>query len=250
MRTDCLSLLRVSEGGTRKAVDASKQLARIWILIAGALDDDVSALTKADLLVWMPAHQSLRAVGEAKLSNGVRLTAADWRANRLVDALAKNAAKEVQAPRQLLALMASADAATLHAAALLGCVTYAANNHKVSEVGPDGSMIIRAMRDAEARPASKKRKAAVAPVDLPARPAPPCSCEGILPWTPRSCPRPARKRRLTARQLERRSSVAAFERRVAEIGASLSTAQVAETAQQRLEQLHRRVKARLAAAGT
>jgi len=247
MRTDCLSLLRVAEEGTRKAVDATKQLARIWVLIAGSLDNDVSTLTNEGLLVWMPAHQSLCVVGEAKLSNGRRLTATDWRANRLVDALAKRAAKEVQAPRQVLALMASADAATAHAAALLGCVTHASNNHKVNVVDADGNSVTRTFRDAEPRPTNKKRKAAVKPDGSHAQPLPQSSCEGILPWTPLSNSQPARKRRLTALQFEARTCAAALGRRVAEIGASLSTPPDAVPAAKRLEQLHRRVKARLAA---
>ena len=47
-------------------------------------------------LVWMPAHTSTGAVREAKLSNGTRLSMLDWRANRLVDALAKISALEAQ----------------------------------------------------------------------------------------------------------------------------------------------------------
>ena len=39
-------------------------------------------------LVWMPAHQSIATIGEGKLSNGQRLSALDWRANRFVDVLA------------------------------------------------------------------------------------------------------------------------------------------------------------------
>ncbi len=47
-----------------------------------------------------------------------------------------------------------------------------------------------------------------------------------------------------------RSNTAALVRRVAEIGASLRPSLAGVTAQQRLEQVHQRVKARLAAAGT
>ena len=198
----------------------------------------------------MPAHQTLRAVGEIKLSNGLRLTSVDWRANRLVDALAKRAAMEVQEPRHALELVASGDAAALHAAALLGCVTHAANNHVVSVVEPDGSTIVRTMRDAVPKPANKKRANVAAARGAPVQPQPPQSCEGILPWTPLGRPHPARRRRPTAKQFEFRSSAAALDRRVAELGASLSTPPAAEPAQQRLEQLHARVKARLAAADT
>ena len=82
--------------------------------ISQAMDMDISYLVKDGKLAWMPAHQSLQMVGETKLSNGCRLTAIDWRANRLVDVLAKTAAADLQASKDTLALLSSAEAAADH----------------------------------------------------------------------------------------------------------------------------------------
>eukprot|EP00973_Karenia_brevis_P076734 10658973-Karenia_brevis.AAC.1 len=59
-------------------------------------------------------------VGERKLSNGVKLTVVDWRANRLVDALAKMAAKPYAAPPATVKALESGAAAVRNAVALLG----------------------------------------------------------------------------------------------------------------------------------
>ena len=79
----------------------------------------------------MPAHSSPAAVGEAKLSNGSRLTHIDWRANRLADALAKRAASDGAPPTAVLRLLKSAQAAVEFSAKLLGRITFAANHHVV-----------------------------------------------------------------------------------------------------------------------
>ena len=97
--------------------------------------------------MWMPAHLSLAEVGEAKLSDGVRLTTVDWRANRLADALAKAAARRRLPYRGIDSLLAVAAKAARHAARLLGRVTHSANNHTVMEIGPDGVLVSRVVRD-------------------------------------------------------------------------------------------------------
>ena len=85
----------------------------------------------------MPAHQSLKAVGEKKLSSGVRLSLVDWRANRLVDALAKVSATEVRSSGAVRNLIASAVAVVKHAAMLLGRVTHNANHHVINIIDDD-----------------------------------------------------------------------------------------------------------------
>ena len=97
----------------------------------------------------MPAHQTTAAIGTRVLSNGERLSALDWRANRLVDALAKQAAAQRQAPKAITRLLVSARVAVRHAASLLGQVTHAANNCKMEVVLPDGSSAQRVCRDAQ-----------------------------------------------------------------------------------------------------
>ena len=102
--------------------------------------------------MWLPAHLSHSAIGEAKLSDGSRLIAVDWRANRLVDKLAKIAAGAQAEPRNVSDLVESLDVATAHAAALLGLVTHAANNHKVTEHDEHGNLVMRVKRDSIDKP--------------------------------------------------------------------------------------------------
>ena len=88
-KTDCMSLITVAKAGTTSATNGSRQLARLWKAIATNLGTDISDLVRNGRLTWIPAHLPYAAVGERMLPCGARLTAADWRANRLVDALAK-----------------------------------------------------------------------------------------------------------------------------------------------------------------
>jgi len=157
LRTDCQSLLTIAEEGTQKALAANKPLARAWQMIAGALDGDIACLIRDARLAWLPAHLPMAAIGERRLSNGTRLTAVDWRANRLVDALAKQAAATRQAPAPVIEMLMSAKAAVKHAAALLGEVTFAVNNHSITVTNPDGSQSTRVIRDSmpKARGAAK-----------------------------------------------------------------------------------------------
>ena len=85
MRTDCMAILTTARSGSAQATHHSRPLARVWRRIAEVLGVDIAMLLVADRLAWVPAHRSLSAVGEVKLSNGSRLSIADWRANRLVD---------------------------------------------------------------------------------------------------------------------------------------------------------------------
>ena len=91
----------------------------------------------------------MTAIGERRLSNGIRLSAVDWRANRLVDVLTKQAAATRQAPASVLQMLKSAKAAVRHSAAQLGEVIYSANNHRVVVTMPDGSQIARIICDAK-----------------------------------------------------------------------------------------------------
>ena len=109
--------------------------------------------------MWVPAHHSHKAVGEAKLSSGQRLSNVDWRANRLVDKLAKMAAGSHCEPEHLVELVAGLDAATVHAAALLGTVTHCANNHRITEMGDGGALTTCVVRDSVDEPRFKRMAA-------------------------------------------------------------------------------------------
>ena len=125
MITDCLALLRTAERGLASATAATRPLARLWNHIGSIMDGNIGKLVEDGLLVWMPAHQTSAGVGVKVLSDGRRLSWIDWRANRLVDAVAKQAAAQRQAPAAILRILKSAQTAGRHSAALLGRVTHA-----------------------------------------------------------------------------------------------------------------------------
>ena len=155
IRTDCQALLSTAELGAQKAASASRPLARIWAAVANALDGDLNRLVREGLLVWMPAHQTVAAIGHRLLSNGHEMNAVDWRANRLADALAKQAAAERQAPSAVTRLLSSGKAAVKHAAALLGEVTHAANNCVIEVVLPSGERVQQLRRDSQPKPSGR-----------------------------------------------------------------------------------------------
>jgi len=153
MRTDCLVLLRVARAGLSEATKSSRPLAKIWEGIGHALDGNIQALVDSGALVWMPAHQGLGAIGNSSLSNGRTLTAVDWRANRLVDILAKLAASTREAPKSVARLLKSAQRAVRYTAAMLGNATREANHHGIDEVQDGGKVVRMFKRDAQ-QPAS------------------------------------------------------------------------------------------------
>jgi len=129
MVTDCMALLTTLQGDPTMATRADKQLARIWVGIADTLGGCFRSMAETQRLTWMPAHTTTKSVGEVKLSNGLRLTMLHWRANRLVDALAKLSASQAQHLPEAVRLISSSEAAVRHAAKLLGRTTHAANHH-------------------------------------------------------------------------------------------------------------------------
>ena len=92
IRTDCQALLTTALAGIASATHHDRPLARVWSRIAHIVGDDLASIVNSGKLVWMPAHKSHLAVGVATKSDGQLLTTLDWRANRLVDCLAKAAA--------------------------------------------------------------------------------------------------------------------------------------------------------------
>ena len=156
MRTDCLTLIATAAAGIARATEPRRVLASIWVLIGMALDGDIQQLGDSSALVWVPAHMSPSSIGQSKRSDGARLSHVDWRANRLADGLAKQAAAWSQPPAAALRLLASALVAVRHAAMLLARVTHAANNHIVVTEHEDGSTSNKKVRDAVDKPRLKK----------------------------------------------------------------------------------------------
>ena len=140
--TDCLSVVKSSEHAATLAKAATCPLARTWALLASPLEDLQTPL------VWSPAHLSLQEACTRTKSDGCYMTFRDWRANRLVDVLAKKGAGWHRRPRELRTQADAAMAAASHALVLLGVVTKCANHHQVT--GHDGRVTV--LRDSKPTP--------------------------------------------------------------------------------------------------
>ena len=123
--TDCLGILETMKRGVAAATDAKRPLARLWRLVAGCLDGAFD--TASHSLVWMPSHGSRASVGAAQKSNHTPVSELDWRANRLVDQVAKAAA----GGSRVTAVCKQVDAAASgfrFLAARVGVATYRSNH--------------------------------------------------------------------------------------------------------------------------
>jgi hypothetical protein len=168
--TDCLNVVSAILGGRCRATAAKSPLARIW---ASAFDvmDDIGV--RGDEVTWMPSHGGQGSIGTAATSDGSRLTAVEWRANRLVDLLAKSAARPSRLTAKTRRLIAVAAEAAEFSLAKLGAVTFAANHFRVTSTREDGTELHAIRRDSGARPSCRpssvagKRKAAAALAPLP-----------------------------------------------------------------------------------
>ena len=241
MRTDCLSLLRTAEQGTKKATGARRALARVWKLIASNLDGYISTLAIDNCLTWMPAHQSRGMVGEATLSNGARLTNVDRRANRLVDAGAKLEAALRKMPPAVDRILESARHAVTFFVKLLGMVTFAANNHTRIVCDEHGSEVVRTFRDSTPKPVSPKKSG---PANAPAHAATKKGVQlTVKAWTEPPAPRKKSALSLHAQRVMEYEH-ACTARRVDEIGSSLCSNDTAKSASVRMSELALRVRGR------
>jgi len=245
MRTDCQALLHTIHGTTQDAGAANRQLARIWRDIANILDGCFKPLADAQQLVWMPAHTDTAAVGEVKLSNGGKLTMVDWRANRLVDALAKMSALEAQDLHEAVRLIKSSETAVRYAASLLGRTTHAANNHAIVVTDENGKECNKVVRDAMPAPRRIKRRlspSGAKPVCKQATTTLPQNSGADLPpprKAPSLCPS-SDKPWQVAKKLESER----LRQRVEEIGSSLSTSVGKIPASDRITALRQRIASR------
>ena len=251
IRTDCQALLTTAIAGTSCATHHDRPLARVWNMIAHATDGEVDVLVSSGNLVWMPAHKSHHAVGSALLSNGTVLSTTDWRANRLVDCLAKAAAKSLAAPREVSAFLRSADAAAAHAACLLGIVTHAANNFRAPMDTDGGGDVIRIIRDSVDRPRGTQpsehaRADSCPPGASVAAPGTTTTSSPPPPIAPWRAPTP----QVHANRLHKSASERALVRRVEEIGAQLLPSRNKTSASERLNALAARIRGKARTLGT
>jgi hypothetical protein len=153
--TDCLGLLRAAEAGFSAATSPKMANARIWKLISELLDGQASQLHRA--LIWMPAHTSVDQCVHRQRSDLKMVTAIDWRANQLADALAKEAAVDDPGRRAAAMYIECSKRALLHHAVVLGMATHAANNHEVLREDAAGIMKKVLLRDSTPLPPGVRR---------------------------------------------------------------------------------------------
>ena len=68
--TDCLGLVKTAAKGAAAACTSKTHLARIWNHIAHLLDGYIEQMAASKSLFWMPAHQTVVAIGTRTKSNG------------------------------------------------------------------------------------------------------------------------------------------------------------------------------------
>ena len=156
--TDCLGLLKTAEMGSAAANAPSMKLARTWAHISARMGGRMQELIQQEIMVWMPAHKSTASIGASLKSDNKAVTSKAWRANRLVDGLAKLAAADGAASKSTVLLIESAEVLVRHAAAQLGTATYYANNCAEEYVKDDGTVGRKSRRDAMDQPTSKTLK--------------------------------------------------------------------------------------------
>jgi len=259
--TDCLGVLHTLQRGPVAATAANRANARLWSLIGGCLDG-TTWRDAAEMMTWMPAHGSKAVIGIALKSNNEAVTAIDWRANRLADALAKAAASRFRIPGNARRAIATALRTYEQAAAVAGIVTHAANNHHVSATAQDGTYVHRRLRDAlppATRPTSSRAAQplggpTLATATAASTPAPATSTTTLTSATTALAPAPASSATATAPTRPARSARIACQHAAALRDARFVQAwhkEMAErprlaaqglTAQERLEALRLRVR--------
>ena len=119
-------------------------LARTWRTVSEALD---------------ASHGSAASIGHTKDSNGRFIDLVMWRANRLVDILAKLAAARCRLLPWALSGVQDAGKLFAHHAARLGTVTYNANNYRQDVLNEEGQEVFKLLRDSTAKRPWVSRKA-------------------------------------------------------------------------------------------
>eukprot|EP00973_Karenia_brevis_P022476 3094285-Karenia_brevis.AAC.1 len=108
------------EKGRGPATDARSPMARIWARVFATLECTTYSPALLERLKWMPAHGAVSTIGQAVGSGGSKITAVEWQANRLVDALAKKAAQLDRLPGKFMELIDPAAEAVEFFATKLG----------------------------------------------------------------------------------------------------------------------------------
>ena len=122
-------------------------------MIRGVLDSAERWFELAERLIWMPSHTSRGGSSDRLKSDGTKLTAVDWRANRLADANAKAAVLPYLMSWQQVAELRSRNTLVTKIFLRIGKVTHASNHH------PGLSWVDGAERNCVLRDSKPERKA-------------------------------------------------------------------------------------------
>ena len=202
----------------------------------------------------MPAHGRSGTIGHALRSDGRVVTAADWRANRLADALAKVAAGCPPMCQAAHRLLTTAEALVAHECAMLGAVTFAANNHTVVIAGEDGRPCTVTRRDtAAARRTRAPAPTSARPTDPPAAPPVPEVRTRTCSSKDAPCQHPQHTRRAVAARRAAVAKAVAEEARaqaVSDARAASSRPSSLPPARERLAALRERLRGKWAAASS
>ena len=251
--TDCQGILDGLAATPARLVDQHSKLARTWAMILQAVED--SADKVKEQVTWVPAHvtASRMMALPPNTSAGTPMTWRQWRANRLVDMVAKAAAEQTRLPPEANELMRKADALNTHAAAVLGAVTYAANNlERVTEL-PGGGQLTIIFRDScgerPRKPRTWKRAAPKQEANQQCKAATPsltlCQAGPIAELGAISRLEPREKRRKLAEAHDQLERVKAAKRVAAHLeGLEQRPAAAAATAADRIAALRTRVMAK------
>ncbi len=156
--TDCLNVVDSVKKGKAATTMARSPQARIWMEVFGIMQDMGASIEDAlQQLRWMPAHGPKSSIGVALKSDLRLVSALEWRANRLVDSLAKSAADPRRCPLRHVRTVSTAAAAVTFSLCRLATVTHAANHYQVATVLVDGTMVYASKRDSAATKSSARR---------------------------------------------------------------------------------------------
>ena len=151
MITDCLGNRRMLLSGEEQATAPGKILARVWHAIF-ACRENVDQRSLQSMFTWMPAHTTAATFSTRCRSDGRRLTAIDWRANAMADALAKKAAQSTRVPVAVRRQFQQMIAAQRYGAAVAGAACRAADSYVTTSYAHDGSLVTTVYRDSIGRP--------------------------------------------------------------------------------------------------
>jgi hypothetical protein len=200
--TDCDSVRLGVRQPSSWAGSSKRRLARIWLIVAGQLDD---CLKVQDMVIWMPAHTTESSIGQKRCSDGRLVSEEMWHANQLVDLMAKGAAESIRVSGTFRSWLSFREKQLTDLVVFIGKLTYAAN----AWVGPDGSKL----RDADGLPKRKRVKHRVPKVTVvkssvtrASRKVSSAPGDWLLAWT-RNCSRRGSEHGGQLREQSRQTSV-------------------------------------------